>query len=308
MSATASQKTAGAYMQTRRRRLKAMGQWNPFMEAEPVRQHLREVTATGMSYAAISAHLGLPSESSLQHLVWGRGKYGPGSKVARETGEMILSFWPTLKDFPDAALIDGTGTRRRVQALGVRGWSRNWIGEKTGMWQHTFRRAIQQDRVTARLARRVAAIYDEYWNQDPLEHGISLNAVARVRAQASRAGWDGPLAWDDDTIDDPKAVPQTDAVAPIVTEGPDVAARWLMGESVVLGTESRKEVLAHLFEWTQQTPEEIAEQIGMTPGSASMAWERIKRQARKEGRPAPWRRAYWLRDKELTTNEMEQTA
>jgi hypothetical protein len=33
-------------------------------------------------------------------------------------------------------------------------------------------------------------------------------AVARTRARAAAKGWHGPLAWDDDSIDDPESRPQ----------------------------------------------------------------------------------------------------
>lgn len=304
---TPAQKRACAHMQTRRRRLKALGQWEPYVDAEPVRQHLRKVNAAGMPFRSISEKLGLPHDSSLQHLLWGRGKWGPGEKVKRETAELILAYWPSLDDFPDAAMIDATGTRRRVEALAVQGWSRNWIGQQTGMRPEHFRKAVKQPQVTARLARAVAAVYDAWWNQDPLEHGMARNPVARVKADAARAGFLSALAWDDDTIDDPAAVPQTDALVPVATEGGNIAARWLLGEAVILGRDDRKEVLRHLFEWTNETTEEIAARLDMSPEAASRQWERIKEKARGEGRRV-WRRVYVPRERDLTKNEMEEAA
>ncbi|MGW4270804.1 hypothetical protein ACWEGQ_00200 [Streptomyces seoulensis] len=277
------------------------------MDAEPVREHLRKINATGMSYRAIGEKLGLPHDSSLQPLLWGRGKWGPVQKVRRETAALVLAFWPTLADFQDDALIDATGTRRRIQALAVRGWSRNSIARHIGMREDNFRDAVKQSRVTARLARRVAAAYDELWDKDPLDSGMSRNAVARVRGAAERSGWVGPLAWDDDTIDDLRAVPQTDAFEPVATEGGNVAARWLMGEAVILGRDDRREVLQRLFEWTNDTPEDIAARLDMTPEAASRAWERIKEKAAADGRRV-WRRAYVPRERTLKRNEMEEAA
>lgn len=294
-------------MLARRRRLQALGQWQPYVDAEPVRQHLRKVNAAGMPFRAINERLGLPCDSSLQHLMWGRGQWGPGQKVKRETAELILAYWPSLDDFPDHAMIDATGSHRRVQALAVRGWSRNAVARHIGMRQDNFRDAIKQDRVTARLARRVAAAYDDLWNQDPLESGTSLNAVSRVRKQAERAGFHGPLAWDDDTIDDPRAVPLTDAAEPAASDGENLAARWLMGESVILGRNDRREVLQHLFEWTNDTAEEIAARLDMTPEAASRAWERIKEKAQADGRRV-WRRVYVPRERVMKQNEMEEVA
>lgn len=303
---TSSQRAATTHKQSRRRRLKAMGQWqDPLVPAEPVRQHLRKIhDATGMPYYAIAERIGLPHDSSLQPLLWGRGQYGPSERILRETADLVMAYWPTPDDFPESVLIEATGTRRRVEALAVRGWSRNWVARQIGMREDNFRKAISKDRVTVRLARRVASVYDAWWNQDPMDHGAELNPVARVRAAARRSGWHGPLAWDDDTIDDPDAVPLTDAVQPVVSEGGDLAARYLAGEAVILSGEARKEVLAHRFEWSNATIAEIADELGMTPEAAEQAWNRMKRKARSEGRKL-WRRVYVPR---LHQEDMEEAA
>lgn len=305
-----SARSVGAYKQSRRRRLKATGQWqNPLVEAEPVRQHVRRIHAeTGMPFHAIGERIGLPHESSLQCLLWGRAPHGPSERISRQTAELVMAFWPTLDDFPDGSLIDGTGTRRRVEALAVQGWSRNWVGRQIGIRPENFCAALLKGRVTARLARSVVAVYDQWWNQDPLDHGLNRNPVARTRAGARRAGWHGPLAWDDDTIDDPQAVPQTDALQPIVTEGENIADRWLLGESVILGLEDRRRVVQHLFEWTNDTPEEIAARLEMSLDAVWQAWGRIKKKAREEGRTEPWRRVYVPRERSLKQNDMEEVA
>ncbi|MFF2411804.1 hypothetical protein [Streptomyces sp. NPDC058092] len=285
------------------------GQWEPFVDAEPVREHLRQVNAAGMSYRAICERLGFAQDSSLQHLMWGRGEYGPGQQVRRETAELVLSYWPSLGDFPDGARIDATGTRRRIEALAVRGWPRHLMAKQVGMTETHFRKASGRERVTARLARGVTALYDAWWDQDPLEHGVPLGSVSRVRADAARSGFRSALAWDDDTIDDPSAVPQTDAAPAGYTEGENVVARFLMGESVIIDNAGRREVIAHLMEWTQDTPAEIGARLDMTGDTVSRAWERIKRKARDEGRKAPWRRVYVpLRDTDLTRDDMRSAA
>jgi hypothetical protein len=299
---------ANARWQVKRRLLIAQGKWQPFVEAEPVREHLRSLQAAGMAIGAVALRIGLPHESSLQHVMWGRGDDGPGNQVRRETAELVLSFWPSLDDFPDSARIDVTGSRRRVQALAVLGWPRTAMAEQLGMDVAHFNRAIRRTRIRAGLARSVKELYDAWWNQDPLEHGVPAQSVARVRSDSARAGLYGPLAWDDDTIDDPAARPQTDAVRPTVTEGGNLAARWLLGESVVLGPEDRKQVVQHLFEWTELTKEQIAERVEMTPNAAEQIWNRLKRKARTEGRPVPWRRVYKLRGRDLKQDEMEEVA
>ena len=300
---------AKARWQRNRRKSMATGDWQPFVDAGPVREHLRRVNAAGMPYMAISERLGLAQNSSLQHLMWGRGEYGPGQQVRRETAELVLAYWPTLGDFPDGSRIDATGTRRRIQALAVRGWPRHWMADQVGLREDHFRRVAGRGRVTARLARQVAELYDAWWDQDPLEHGVPLRSVARVRADAVRLGLCGPLAWDDDTIDDPQAFPQTDAIAPTFTDGDNVVDRFLMGESVILDAEGRREAIRHFMEWTGMTPEEIGVRLEMSGDTVSRSWERIKARARKSGGPVPWRRVYVpMRDKDMSRDEMGSAA
>jgi transcriptional regulator with XRE-family HTH domain len=219
--------------------------------------------------------------------------------ILRSTADKLLAVLP-LPD--DEALIDATGTVRRVRALVAMGHSQKTLADEVGC-AFTYISSLTHGRrpmVTVALARSVQRAYDKLW--------MSVGSSVRARLKAERLGWHGPLAWDDDTIDDPKALPQTDAVPPAVTEGENVLARWLMGEAVILGPEHRDEALAYLFEWTSLTAEEIGERLGMSKAAAEQVWYRLKRKAREEGRPEPRRRVFALRDKELTKSEMGEVA
>jgi DNA-directed RNA polymerase specialized sigma24 family protein len=163
--------------------------------------------------------------------------------------------------------------------------------------------------VSARLARRVAGVYDQYWMDRPEDHGVPQHVADRVRRHAASQGFHGPLTWDDDTIDDPKAEPQMDAAEPVAVEGENLADRWLMGESVILSTTAdRDKALIHLFEWTTLTPAQIAERLEMAEAAAEQVWFRHRWKCRAEGRPVPWRRRWELRDKNLTKNDLEEVA
>jgi hypothetical protein len=263
------------------------------------------MNAAGMPTTAIEQRLRLPVDA-LNALMWKRnGQYS--QKVRRETAEAVMGYWPTLDDYPAHCLIDATGARRRVQALITLGWTQVYLRERIGVSKQAFHRVLTNSRVTAGLARDVVALYDELWKRRPYPTEVSTLAAAKARRQAQAACFVGPLAWDDDLIDDPAALPQTDALEPVVSEGPNLADRWLHGESVILTSEARKEVLLHLFEWTNDTTEEIAEKLGMTPEAAAQQWHRTKKQAALEGRRM-WRRVYVPRERTLNQNEMEEAA
>lgn len=301
-----AQKVARSRWRNRREQLIAAGQWQPFVAAQPVRDHVNRLRAAGMPVWALEQHFGM-SAHHLDHLLWGSEGSGPGKEVRTETAQMLLGYWPKLDDFPDSARIDPTGTRRRLQALQVRGFNLIAIAGKSGIAARYFQKAVNADRVTARLARAVRDVYGAWWNADPCDHEVKAWVADRTRRAAQRHGWHGPLAWDDDTIDDPAAVPQTDAAAPVATEGGNVAARWLMGEAVILGRDDRREVLQHLFEWTNDTAEEIAARLDMTPEAAERQWHRMQEKAAADGRRL-WRRVYVPRERTLKQNQMEEVA
>lgn len=234
-----------------------------------------------------------------------------GEPLTRRSEQRILSVPvpPPTGEIRTLAAVDATGTHRRLKALMWLGWPPRVLEERLDVHADWTERSLtKRKRVTLVTEARVRSIYDEWWNLQPERAGVEPSSAESTRMYARSLGWDGPLAWDDDTIDDPNALPLTDAVAPVASEGGNLAARWLMGESVILEPEDRKEVLTHLFEWTNQTCEEIAARLEMTPAAAEQAWNRMKKKARADGRPVPWRRAYVPRERSLNQNEMEEAA
>jgi hypothetical protein len=107
-----------------------------------------------------------------------------------------------------AALIDPTGSRRRIQALQAIGWPKRELGIRLG-WQ-TDRRL--DDVITAsRIFYRHAEAIAELYRQLCTEPGPS----SKVRAMARAAGYPQPLDWD--AIDDPAAQPVDDTETDVAT-------------------------------------------------------------------------------------------
>jgi hypothetical protein len=102
--------------------------------------------------------------------------------------------------------VDATGTRRRVQALSVLGWSTTQIAERIGMVQNQLWMTTQQDVVYKSTAARVAEIYEALsMTVPPATTTGERISVSRTRSHALRAGWAPPLAWNN--IDDPNEMP-----------------------------------------------------------------------------------------------------
>lgn len=106
-------------------------------------------------------------------------------------------------------LADAAGSRRRLQALAVCGWSERALAAKLGGTPRLLARIMAgQPSVTAEIAARISILYDQLWNQSPPGRTKAERISATLaREHASRRGWAPPLAWDDEEIDDPAAQP-----------------------------------------------------------------------------------------------------
>lgn len=234
---------AAARQARRRRRLQAYGQWQPFTDAAPVRRHVQAIRATGMSLAGIVRHTGV-NIGTLDHLLYGKTPYPPAAKIRTENAEALLAYWPTLDDYDDGAVIDATGTRRRVQALAAAGWPSNALHQHVSHITHkAVERLRTSERVTARTARAVRAFYRQAAGQTPEAHGVTPWIAARTRTYAVKNGYADAMAWDDDTIDDPNAQPEY--------------GREL---SFLERAALRREEIIHLA-WCGNTPEQIVTRL-----------------------------------------------
>jgi hypothetical protein len=130
----------------------------------------------------------------------------PASKrITRTTRDALLAV-RTDRVGPEASgLVDRSGTQRRLRALIALGWTARHLTRRLGMSSRTMG-MLTADHGTPILAStraKVAALYDEL--------ALIIPAPSRgttvARGIATRRGWVPPLAWDDDTIDDPDAQP-----------------------------------------------------------------------------------------------------
>lgn len=193
----------------RRRRLIGYGQWKPFADAAPVRQHVETIHAkTGMGLRSLSAATGI-SLRSLNYLMYGDNPHTPPKNIRTETAATLLAYWPTLDDYSDCTLIDPTGTIRRVQALATLGWTKRHIAAQTGTFTVSAIERLKTGKpVTAALARAIRDAYLSVGEKPAEEHGINHSWAVRTRKRATANGWAPPTAWDGDTIDDPDAHPE----------------------------------------------------------------------------------------------------
>lgn len=201
----------GRHYEAHRRRMLAYGRWDPVkVDAAPVRAHYQALLDAGMSRNQISRVSGVKPDQ-LDNLLRPRKDRGdkPAQTVFRRTADRILAVqvpepWQVWRTAADGQRVDPTGTARRLQALIAIGYTQRDLASRIGVLEANMPTLVGGDRqVTAGIARRVAAIFNEL----QLAPGRSV----RARNTAQRRGWVSPLAWDEDTIDDPHAVPATHA-------------------------------------------------------------------------------------------------
>jgi plasmid maintenance system antidote protein VapI len=194
----------------RRRRLLAYGRWEPFTDAGMVREHVRALAGFGISPGRLSAIADVPP-ATLEHLLYGQPARGlpPSKRIRTGTAQRLLAVQPAEEHLAGGVPVDAAGTRRRVQALAVLGWSEKVIAQIVDIAPPHLARVVRgEHEVTAATARRVRAAYARLWDQAAPETttGERISA-AKARAHAARHGWAPPLAWDDDEIDNPAAQP-----------------------------------------------------------------------------------------------------
>lgn len=189
----------------------AYGTWKPMVDAAAVREHLLNIYSQGMSIDRISQTSGVPY-ATVYSIVKGLGGDRRGQQIQRvlgSTSEKLLAV--TYVRHPDFQLtvadrvpLDATGTRRRIQALSTQGHSCAAQAKILGLNRDTLERIAnqRQARVAKYVADAVRDLYEQLWSTPSTD----VRAVW-VQQRSQRLGYAPPMAWDDDTIDDPNAKP-----------------------------------------------------------------------------------------------------
>lgn len=262
--------------------------------ASDVVPHIKQLIDGGLTAQQVAREAGV-DPSAVRWALSGRKK-----TMLRGTASKILGVPVGVQT--TVGFVSSVGAVRRIQALYALGHFNQRIAEASGL-SRCFVIDLANEKRASLTIPRDAGVRRAY---DELSMTVGTSSKTRLYAEAN--GWVPPLAWDDDTIDDPFAVPAVDA-APDEEVAENAVARFLMGESVVLDQAARREAVAYLMEWTALTPAEIAVRVESSANAVSRMWERIKKQAREDGRQVPWRRHFEpMTRSQLTRRELEVAA
>lgn len=177
------------------------------LDPTPVRRHLQRLLDAGVDLRQIG-HAAEPEvmHSVLLHIMYGKAGV-PAKFVQQPTAERLLAV-----TYEQAAAIpryvSPVGLRRRLQALEYMGHPKSAIAAELGVTESMVHVYHQSEMC---LTTTVAAVHAVY-----MRLGMRRGSSARARWTAYRRGWLPPMAWDEETIDDPATEPDMSAVACIV--------------------------------------------------------------------------------------------
>lgn len=247
----------------RRDRLHAYGRWvDPYVPMEPIREHVELLQAFGYGWKRIAELSGV-GNTAMSQIIYGRKgsnsdprKGETLKRIGREKAAKILAVKPDLELLRGGALIPSRGTVRRVQALVARGWSQSKIAARIGIDNTNMGTMLQRAQVTVATHRKVAALFDEIWDQDP-PHAEHRDRIAYTRSlrYAKKRRWLPPLAWDD--IDNDTEPPVPDEEVGVDEMAVDLA---MAGELVRLSYDERRVAIRNLCA-VKLSDQKIAERL-----------------------------------------------
>lgn len=164
-----------------------------YVDAQPAQARYQLLRDRGLSVQQIARLSGLHRDTLRFMGSWGCGR------VRVETFDRLMAVRVPDGWQPTRVKLPAIGTQRRIKALAAGGHSLGFIGTELGVSQQAVACWLRHKHVSANTAAMVAALFDRL----QLVPGPSI----RARNHAQRKGWHVAMAWDEDTIDDPSALP-----------------------------------------------------------------------------------------------------
>lgn len=194
-----------AWARQRDRELRA-GTWQPRIDATPVREHIEQLAAEGITLGAIARAAGVERESIVDFTRKRRPGRGLRHDTSPETAARILSLTP---DTITPGRVDATGTHRRIQALIAAGWPLLHIGRQLGVNEQRPEQILRQTRTIAATRDAFANGYERIAGLRPEKHGVPAVKARYSRERAKGMHWPTPRYWASrmDVIDDPDFTP-----------------------------------------------------------------------------------------------------
>ena len=179
-----------------------------YVDAAPVRDKLNSLVAAQVPLRTLGRVTGL-SPTTVRKIL-----DGDQASVQRATAARVTRMRPQ-----DVHLAQSTGhvprigAVRRVQALLAMGWPHHALGA-AGITHSAQIIGAAGDLITVGRWRQVRDVYDQL--------SMTPGPSPETRGWAAKLGYPPPLAWDEESIDDPTATPQRAATATATSPGDEV--------------------------------------------------------------------------------------
>lgn len=217
---------------------------NRVVDADPVRAHLLDL----MKQHNCSLE-GIAQASGVGYMTISRLHRGMVNTMRRSNAQALLATKPEDVRPNGEVLVPNIGGRRRIQALMAIGWRHKDLTPLLGLPSANI---VYQDGqwFTKRKHDAIKRVYDQLWDK-PGPGG------ALCTTRAAKAGYVPPLAWDDETIDDPQAQPNLGLTKP---------KRGRPAKGLTPATEAQIEDVEFLLEQAYKW-DAITDRLGVEPVS-----------------------------------------
>ena len=166
----------------------------------PVREHVQRLLDMGVNVYQISGATDPKVfDSMIRNIMHGNKVHDKEVEwVHRSTAARLLAVtYEAAAAVP--ALVPSIGIHRRMQALEYMGHAKSVIARELGIDETAVHQYFQRETCKTTTIKEMHAVYERL--------AMVEGASERVRWAARRRGWKPPMAWDDETIDDPTTKP-----------------------------------------------------------------------------------------------------
>lgn len=208
------------------------------VDAGPAREHLAALRASGFGLKRIEHATGI-GRATLSRLA-----HAAGPTIRQTTAERLLAFRP-VELSPPRRYVHALGTHRRIQALCTLGWPPAQQVAMAGLAETGSTRLLPMDQVWPATAEKIGALYERL----SMTIAPPSRFATKARNRARRELFFPPLAWDDEAIDDPAALPCIlPPVAPVDTGLELLVQHLAAGHPVEPTTAAIREVIRRMPE------------------------------------------------------------
>jgi hypothetical protein len=137
----------GSRARPQRERQILYARWQPYVDAEPAREHVRALADAGIGWKRVAELAGVSTGSVSKLLYGGPADRPPSRRIRPQTAAAILAVRPSAQAVAPGALVDSAGTHRRVQALVTGGWSQARLAGRLRVAPSTLDAALRRSRL-----------------------------------------------------------------------------------------------------------------------------------------------------------------